>query len=161
MTPLLSRQCRTWATFAEGKIRSVTLSFNSHLLSQVFAVDYHLKMIVYANLSKFSRRLHSLELSTNSRSRSAWYNAPNRFSGPGISHVWNSRCGSSSYDKSGQDSGLKASREVGCGKITLGITGLHEILGRDYGIEERYLGLSWDLPLKMMYHALTIINSLQ
>ena len=42
----------------------------------------------------------------------------------------------------GQDSGLKASREVGCGKITLGITGLHEILGRDYGIEERYLGLS-------------------
>ena len=27
-------------------------------------------------------------------------------------------------------------------KITLGITGLHEILGRDYGIEEPYWGAS-------------------
>ena len=27
-------------------------------------------------------------------------------------------------------------------KITLGITGLHEILGRDYGIEEPYWGPS-------------------
>ena len=27
-------------------------------------------------------------------------------------------------------------------KITLGITGLREILGRDYGIEEPYWGLS-------------------
>ena len=27
-------------------------------------------------------------------------------------------------------------------KITLGITGLHEFLGRDYGIEEPYWGSS-------------------
>ena len=27
-------------------------------------------------------------------------------------------------------------------KITLGITGLHEILGRDYGIDEPYWGPS-------------------
>ena len=46
VTPLLSRQCRTWTTFAEGKFRSVTPSFNSHLLSQVFEVDHHFKMIV-------------------------------------------------------------------------------------------------------------------
>ena len=30
----------------------------------------------------------------------------------------------------------------GMPKITLGITGLHEILARDYGIEEPYWGLS-------------------
>ena len=29
VTPLLFRQCRTWTTFAEGKFRSVTSSFNS------------------------------------------------------------------------------------------------------------------------------------
>ena len=46
VTPLLSRQCRTLTTFAEGKFRSVTPSFNSHLLSQVFEVDHHFKMIV-------------------------------------------------------------------------------------------------------------------
>ena len=40
--------------------------------------------------------------------------------------------------KSGRDSGLKVSSEGGMPKITLGITGLHEILGRDYGIEEPY-----------------------
>ena len=44
--------------------------------------------------------------------------------------------------KSGQDSGLKACAGVGKPKITLGITGLHEILGRDYGIEEPYWGPS-------------------
>ena len=62
VTPLLSRQCRTWTTFTEGKFRSVTPSFSSYLLSQALAVDYHLKMIVYVNLSKFSGKLHSLEL---------------------------------------------------------------------------------------------------
>ena len=62
VTPLLSRQCRTWTTFTEGKFRSVTPSFSSHLLSQVLAIDYHLKMIVYVSLSKFSGKLHSLEL---------------------------------------------------------------------------------------------------
>ena len=32
------------------------------MLSQVFAVDHHLKMIVLANLSKFSGKLRSLEI---------------------------------------------------------------------------------------------------
>ena len=40
--------------------------------------------------------------------------------------------------KSGRDSGLKVYARDGMPKITLGITGLHEILGRDYGIEEPY-----------------------
>ena len=40
--------------------------------------------------------------------------------------------------KSGRDSGLKVYARGGMLKITLGITGLHEILGRDYGIEEPY-----------------------
>ena len=43
--------------------------------------------------------------------------------------------------KSGRDSGLKVSRMVGCKKI-IGIAGLYEIWGRDYGIEESYLGPS-------------------
>ena len=43
--------------------------------------------------------------------------------------------------KSGRDSGLKVSRKVGCKKI-IGIAGLYEIWGRDYGIEESYLGPS-------------------
>ena len=42
--------------------------------------------------------------------------------------------------KSGRDSGLKVYARGGMPKITLGITGLHEILGRDYGIEEPYCG---------------------
>ena len=44
--------------------------------------------------------------------------------------------------KSGRDSGLKVYTRGGMPKITLGITGLHEILGRDYGIEEPYWGPS-------------------
>jgi len=44
--------------------------------------------------------------------------------------------------KSGRDSGLKVYARGGMPKITLGITGLHEILGRDYGIEEPYWGPS-------------------
>ena len=44
--------------------------------------------------------------------------------------------------KSGRDSGLKVYARDGMPKITLGITGLHEILGRDYGIEEPYWGPS-------------------
>ena len=40
--------------------------------------------------------------------------------------------------KSGRDSGLKVCAGGGMPKITLGITGLHEILSRDYGIEEPY-----------------------
>ena len=38
--------------------------------------------------------------------------------------------------KSGQDSGLKVYARGGMPKLTLGITGLHKIWGRDYGIEE-------------------------
>ena len=50
--------------------------------------------------------------------------------------------------KSGRDSGLKVCARGEMPKITLGITGLHEILGRDYGIGEPYWGPSilWDIP---------------
>ena len=44
--------------------------------------------------------------------------------------------------KSGRDSGLKVCAGGGMPKIALGITGLLEILGRDYGIEEPYWGPS-------------------
>ena len=40
--------------------------------------------------------------------------------------------------KSGQDWGLTVCPRGGMSKITIGITELHEILGRDYGIEEYY-----------------------
>ena len=40
--------------------------------------------------------------------------------------------------KIGQDSGLKVCAQVTMPEITLGITGLHEILGRKNGIEEPY-----------------------
>ena len=42
--------------------------------------------------------------------------------------------------KSGRDSGLKVCAGGGMPKVTLGITGLPEILGRDYGIEKPYWG---------------------
>ena len=45
--------------------------------------------------------------------------------------------------KSGRDSGLKVCAGGGMPKITLGITGLLEILGRDYGIENPYWGPSY------------------
>ena len=38
--------------------------------------------------------------------------------------------------KSGRDSRLKVCAGCGMPQITIGITGLHEILGRDYGSEE-------------------------
>ena len=44
--------------------------------------------------------------------------------------------------KSGRDSGLKVCAGGGMPKIDLGITGLLENLGRDYGIEEPYWGPS-------------------
>ena len=44
--------------------------------------------------------------------------------------------------KSGRDSGLKVCARVRMPEITLGITGLHEILGRDYRIKEPYCGPS-------------------
>ena len=42
--------------------------------------------------------------------------------------------------KSGRDSGLKVCARGGMTKITLGITGLLEISGRDYEIEKPYWG---------------------
>ena len=42
-------------------------------------------------------------------------------------------------------------------KITLGITGLHEILGRDYGIEEPYWGASL-LLLVIAFVSYTIVS---
>ena len=39
-------------------------------------------------------------------------------------------------------------------KITIGITGLLEILGRDYGIEERYRGPSYQVMRVTKGHAL-------
>ena len=42
--------------------------------------------------------------------------------------------------KIGARFGIESIRERWDAKITLGITGLHEILGRDYGIEEPYWG---------------------
>ena len=44
--------------------------------------------------------------------------------------------------KSGRDSGLKLREGGGMPKMTLGIMGLDEILGRDYGTEEPYWGPS-------------------
>ena len=44
--------------------------------------------------------------------------------------------------KSGRDLGLKVCAGGGMPKITLGITGLHEVLGRDYGSEKPYRGPS-------------------
>ena len=45
-------------------------------------------------------------------------------------------------ENSARDRDWNYAREVGYQKITLGITGLHEISGRDYGIEEPYWGPS-------------------
>ena len=45
--------------------------------------------------------------------------------------------------KSGRDSGLKVCAGGGMLKVTLGITGLPEILGRDHGIEKPYWGPSY------------------
>ena len=44
--------------------------------------------------------------------------------------------------KSGRDLGLKVCTGGGMPKVTLGITGLPENLGRDYGIEKPYWGPS-------------------
>ena len=45
----------------------------------------------------------------------------------------------------------------GMPKITLGITGLHKIWGRDYGIEEPYIG---DPHIGTVY-ALAVVTSLK
>jgi len=44
--------------------------------------------------------------------------------------------------KSGRDSGLKVCAGGGIPKVTLGITGLPELLGQDHGIEKPYWGPS-------------------
>ena len=48
-------------------------------------------------------------------------------------------------EKSGRVSRLKVCTGGGMPKITLGITGLHEIWGRDYMIEEPYWGTSFSM----------------
>ena len=66
---------------------------------------------------------------------------PNRFSG--IRDFPSLKLGIRDFTaKSGRDSGLKVCAGGGMPKIALGITGLLEILGRDYGIEEPYWGPS-------------------
>ena len=49
--------------------------------------------------------------------------------------------------KSGRDLGLKVCAGGGMPKVTLGITGLPENLGRDYGIEKPYWGPSKEAAL--------------
>ena len=67
---------------------------------------------------------------------------PNRFSG--IRDIPILKLGIRDFNaKSGRDSGLKVCAGGGMPKIALGITGLLEILGRDYGIEEPYWGPSY------------------
>ena len=66
---------------------------------------------------------------------------PNRFSG--IRDFSSLKLGIRNFKaKSGRDSGLKVCAEGGMPKIALGITGLLEMLDRDYGIEEPYQGPS-------------------
>ena len=68
------------------------------------------------------------------------------FSGSGISIIWNSGFGIRDLkEKSGRVSRLKVCTGGGMPKITLGITGLHEIWGRDYRIEEPYWGTSFSM----------------
>ena len=55
--------------------------------------------------------------------------------------------------KSERNSGLKVSREVGCQKKDIGITGLHEIGARDYGIEVSYWAPSITLLGNMLFRA--------
>ena len=57
--------------------------------------------------------------------------------------------------KSGRDSGIKVCAGGGVPKITLGITGLPEILGRDYAIEKPYWG-----PAKYTVHRICILEQL-
>ena len=69
---------------------------------------------------------------------------PNRFSG--IRDFPSLKLGIRDFKaKSGRDSGLKVCAGGGMPKIALGITGLLEILGRDYGIEEPYWGPSYSM----------------
>ena len=63
-------------------------------------------------------------------------------------------------EKSGRDSGLKLSLEVACRKKrNIGITWLHEMWSRDYGIEEPY----WELPIQSInvafIHVCTSVKS--
>ena len=63
-------------------------------------------------------------------------------------------------EKSGRHSGLKLSREVACRKKrNIGITWLHEMWSRNYGIEEPY----WELPIQSInvafIHVCTSVKS--
>ena len=69
--------------------------------------------------------------------RAARFAHPSNSGSQYVNHgIWNRKA------KSGRDSGMKVSAKGGMPKITLGITGLHETLGRDYGIWEHYYGPS-------------------
>ena len=58
---------------------------------------------------------------------------------PGFPLLFEAR-NSGFQSKIGQDLGPKVCARVRMPQITLGITGLHEILGKDYGIEEPHWG---------------------
>ena len=55
-------------------------------------------------------------------------------------------------EKLGPESGLKVCTGSGMPKITPGITGLHEILGLDYGIEEPYWRPSMECSSDVISH---------
>ena len=63
--------------------------------------------------------------------------SPIGFSGSGISLIRGSEFGKFKA-KLGRESGLKVSSEGGMPEISLGITGLNEILGRNSEIKELY-----------------------
>ena len=63
--------------------------------------------------------------------------------------------------KTGRDSRLKVCAGGGMPKITLGITGLPEILGRDYGIENPYLGPSIEVLKKRARDVSLLANTKQ
>ena len=66
--------------------------------------------------------------------------------------------------KSERDLGLKVCTGGGMPKITLRITGLHEVLGRDYGSEKPHRGPSENETLPpparhVAFHSLTLLRS--
>ena len=71
--------------------------------------------------------------------------SPIGFSGSGISFIWSSGFGIVKQNPG--SSGWKVCARVKMPEITVGITGLHELFGWDYGIEEPYWVAShntWD-----------------
>ena len=100
--------------------------------------DYPLGM----NLCYFARGLHeAAELKTTYFERVDGERVSNKFFG--MRDFPYLRLGIRDFQaKSGRDSGLKVCAGGRMPKVTLGITGLPETLGRNYGIENLYLGPS-------------------